>query len=161
MQLIINIISKGFRLIPLLIRRLQRLPFWRRRSLGRAGQVGKDIEIQNLDGMINLHDNGIMRVKEEIWVDLGRRRIELKRRVRERSTYLRLVICKIVKKLAKLWLMLLRTIYLLASGNSKCNLQNVGSCLRGQSICSHLAIVNLSRIFRCSLIVIILFSIVV
>ena len=66
MQLIINIISKGFRLIPLLIRRLQRLPFWRRRSLGRAGQVGKDIEIQNLDGMINLHDNGIMRDKEEI-----------------------------------------------------------------------------------------------
>ena len=54
--------------------------------------------------------------------------------------------------------MLLRTIYLLASGNSKCNLQNVGSCLRGQSICSHLAIVNLSRIFRCSLIAIILIS---
>ena len=66
LQIIINIISTGLRLIPLLTRRLQRLPFWRRRSLGRAGQVGKDIEIQNLDGMINLHDNGIMRDKEEI-----------------------------------------------------------------------------------------------
>ena len=92
LQFIINNISTSFRLISLLTRRLQRLPFWRRRSLGRAGQVWKDIKIQNQDGMINLHDNGIMRDKEEIWVDLGRRRIELKRRVREQSTYLRLVI---------------------------------------------------------------------